>query len=45
MAPNPAAGIEARDLVKDFGPFRAVDGVSFKIDRGSVLGFAACATP
>jgi ABC-2 type transport system ATP-binding protein len=34
-----ASGIEARDLVKDFGPFRAVDGVSFKVDKGTVLGF------
>ena len=32
-------GIEARDLVKDFGPFRAVDGVSFTVDKGCVLGF------
>ena len=32
-------GIEAKDLVKDFGPFRAVDGVSFAVDKGSVLGF------
>jgi ABC-2 type transport system ATP-binding protein len=33
------SGIEARDLVKDFGPFRAVQGVSFKVDPGTVLGF------
>ena len=34
-----STGIEASDLVKNFGPFRAVDGVSFKVDKGSVLGF------
>src|SRR5205823_2525367 len=33
------SGIEARALVKDFGPFRAVDGVSFKVEPGTVLGF------
>jgi ABC-2 type transport system ATP-binding protein len=33
------SGIEARDLVKDFGGFRAVQGVSFTVDKGTVLGF------
>ena len=32
-------GIEARGLVKDFGPFRAVDGVSLTVGPGEVLGF------
>jgi ABC-2 type transport system ATP-binding protein len=36
---SPATGIEASHLVKDFGPFRAVDDVSFAVARGDVLGF------
>jgi ABC-2 type transport system ATP-binding protein len=31
--------IQAVDLVKDFGRRRAVDGVSFEVDKGTVLGF------
>ncbi len=31
--------IEIRNLVKRFGPFTAVAGVSFKVERGEVLGF------
>lgn len=31
--------IEIRQLVKRFGPFTAVDGVSFRVERGEVLGF------
>lgn len=31
--------IEVSNLVKCFGPKRAVDGVSFKVERGEVLGF------
>ncbi|MCC6427621.1 MAG: ABC transporter ATP-binding protein [Phycisphaerales bacterium] len=31
--------IEIRNLVKRFGPFTAVAGVSFKVGRGEVLGF------
>jgi ABC-2 type transport system ATP-binding protein len=31
--------IKAVDLVKDFGIRRAVDGVSFEIEKGTVLGF------
>ncbi len=31
--------IETRNLVKRFGPFTAVAGISFKIQRGEVLGF------
>jgi ABC-2 type transport system ATP-binding protein len=32
-------GIQAKGLVKDFGPFRAVSGVSFHVEKGHVLGF------
>lgn len=31
--------IEVKRLVKDYGPIRAVDGVSFKVNKGDVLGF------
>jgi ABC-2 type transport system ATP-binding protein len=31
--------IEIKQLVKKFGPFTAVDGVSFSVQRGEVLGF------
>ncbi len=31
--------IEVQNLVKEFGPIRAVDGVSFRVDRGDILGF------
>ena len=31
--------LEARRLVKEFGPLRAVDDVSFIVPRGEVLGF------
>jgi ABC-2 type transport system ATP-binding protein len=31
--------IEAMDLRKSFGPLVAVDGVSFKLEKGDVLGF------
>ncbi len=31
--------IEVQKLVKEFGPIRAVDGVSFRVDRGEILGF------
>lgn len=31
--------IEIKNLVKKFGPFTAVDGVSFTVQRGEVLGF------
>jgi ABC-2 type transport system ATP-binding protein len=31
--------LEARRLVKEFGPLRAVDDVSFSVPRGEVLGF------
>ncbi len=32
-------GLEAKELCKDFGPFRAVDRVSFHVKKGEVLGF------
>jgi ABC-2 type transport system ATP-binding protein len=31
--------LEVRELVKDFGSFRAVDGISFSVPRGSIVGF------
>ena len=31
--------LEARDLVKNFGEFQAVKGISFAIDRGESFGF------
>jgi ABC-2 type transport system ATP-binding protein len=31
--------IEVKDLTKDYGPTRAVDGVTFNVRRGEVLGF------
>jgi ABC-2 type transport system ATP-binding protein len=34
-----AAMISIKDLHKTFGPITAVDGVSFDVDRGEVLGF------
>ncbi len=44
-APSPAArpvqeerAIEARGLVRDFGSFRAVDGVSFRVNQGEIVG-------
>ncbi|WP_036319730.1 ABC transporter ATP-binding protein [Microbispora sp. ATCC PTA-5024] len=33
------AAIEIHDLVKTFGPVRAVDGVSFTVEAGSVTGY------
>jgi len=31
--------IEVKNLVKDYGAFRAVNGVSFKVAKGEILGF------
>jgi ABC-2 type transport system ATP-binding protein len=31
--------IEVKGLVKDYGSLRAVDGVSFNVNRGDILGF------
>jgi len=31
--------LEIRNLTKHFGPLVAVDGISFRVDRGEVLGF------
>ena len=31
--------IEVQNLIKDFGPIRAVAGVSFRVNRGDILGF------
>ena len=30
--------IEAENLVRDFGDFRAVDGVSFRVEKGEIFG-------
>src|ERR1700754_3463536 len=35
--PAPQAALELDDLVRHFGPWRAVDGVSLRIERGRVL--------
>ena len=37
-APSSAPAIEAENLVKKFGDFTAVDGISFSVPTGSVLG-------
>ncbi len=31
--------ISVRGLVKDFGNLRAVDGISFDVERGEIFGF------
>ena len=31
--------VEVKDLCKDYGPVRAIDHVSFKLNRGDVVGF------
>ncbi len=31
--------IEVRDLVKEYGDFRAVDGITFSVEKGEILGF------
>lgn len=36
--PDPVA-VEARQLVKRYGTVRAVDGVSFQVGRGEIVGF------
>jgi peptide/nickel transport system ATP-binding protein len=36
-APSPVPALEVDDLVMHFGPVRAVDGVSLRIDEGKVL--------
>jgi ABC-2 type transport system ATP-binding protein len=37
VATSSAAVVEVRDLVKDYGPFRAVDHISFRIEPGEVF--------
>jgi ABC-2 type transport system ATP-binding protein len=37
--PNGQALVETRALIKKFGTVTAVDGVSFTVDRGEVIGF------
>lgn len=31
--------IEVKDLTKEFGPVRAIDGVTFAVEKGEILGF------
>jgi len=31
--------LQVKNLVKDFGPFRAVDGISFDVPAGKIVGF------
>jgi len=35
----PAKAVVVRDLVKRFGSFAAVNGISFEVDRGEIFGF------
>ncbi|WP_333618381.1 ATP-binding cassette domain-containing protein [Dietzia sp.] len=37
-SPTSGIALEAKDLVKKFGDFTAVDGVSFQVPQGTVLG-------
>jgi lipooligosaccharide transport system ATP-binding protein len=37
--PGAAPLVEARGLTKEFGSYRAVDGVDFTVERGEVFGF------
>ena len=39
MSPTSQAVIEVSDLVKVYGETRAVDDVSFEVDRGELFGF------
>jgi ABC-2 type transport system ATP-binding protein len=39
VASNEIASIEIQGLTKRFGPFTAVDGISFRVQSGEVLGF------
>jgi len=34
-----AAAVEIRGLVKQFGAFRAVDGITFDVEQGEIFGF------
>jgi ABC-2 type transport system ATP-binding protein len=38
QAPNSGLAIEARELIRDFGRFRAVDRVSFQVKPGEIFG-------
>lgn len=39
MPASPAPMIDVRNLKKNFGPKAAVDGISFSVNQGEVLGF------
>ena len=36
---NTSSAIVVKDLVKDYGRFRAVKGVSFEVGQGQIVGF------
>jgi len=33
-----SVAVEAKNLVKDFGPIRALDNLNFKIEKGEIFG-------
>ncbi len=37
--PGPRTLLHVQDLYKHYGPIRAVDGISFTVDRGEIVGF------
>jgi len=39
MAASSGPAVDVRDLVKRFGGFTAVDGISFEVRRGEIFGF------
>lgn len=36
---NSQAAVEAKDLTKRFGAFKAVDSISFRVEKGEIFGF------
>ncbi len=30
--------VEVRELIKDYGKFRAIDGISFEVNEGEIFG-------
>ena len=36
--PSMEFAVEAKDIIKDFGEIRALDGLSFKVKRGEIYG-------
>ncbi|MEY4913092.1 MAG: hypothetical protein RL025_919, partial [Bacteroidota bacterium] len=39
LIPPDSTVVKAVDLVKDYGAFRAVDGLNFELKAGGVMGF------